>query len=96
MNCLEYIVILLQMAAAITAMEEGLPPNVLAQFPNGIPHLPILLALTDNQVADKWAHRVISKSWRSQQLVKIQAAPNVEADPISRRQLDTYTPSAWH
>lgn len=79
-NCLEHIVVLLQTAAATTAVEEGLPDSVLRKFPNGVPVLPLLLALTDDKTTLSWSTRVTAKSWRGQQLTKTQAALHRRCD----------------
>jgi hypothetical protein len=73
-NCLEFIVLLLQIVACIVYLEApydltllGLP----ADFPSVIP---ILLALTDNMSSKSWIHRVITASPHGQALLQIYAA----------------------
>lgn len=102
-NILEFLVEVVQVAAAITHVEDS---------PAGtIPHIPVLLAFTDNKSAKKWAHKVSSKSEKGQKFVSILAemlrrsdicfhseyipgVENVRADFISRP--DTkLTPQAW-
>ena len=74
-NCLEYLVQLVQHAAAITMLEEGFPPEVMANLPGGdIPPLPILLSRTDSMSSNAWTSKVTSSSWRGQNLVKLQGA----------------------
>ena len=61
-NCLEFLIVVLQLAAAITRLEDqpraSLPPALLAQFPAGFPHIPTLLTWTDNTPSKKWANKV--------------------------------------
>jgi hypothetical protein len=73
-NCLEFIVLLLQIAACIVYLEapydstmSGLPADV-------PPAIPILLALTDNMSSKSWIHRIITASPHGQALIQIYAA----------------------
>jgi hypothetical protein len=73
-NCLEFVIIILQLAAVITLFESSLPPEVLANFPNGVPSIPNHLALTDNMSSKAWANKVCTSSVRGQMLLSIYAA----------------------
>ena len=58
---LEFAVVILQLAAAITIVEESdLLPSVAKKFPAGIPKLAKLLIRTDNSPSQNWAHKVSS------------------------------------
>ena len=76
-NCLEFLVVVLQLAAAITRLEDqpwaSLPPALHAQFPTGFPHIPTLLTWTDNTPSKKWANKVTTASPRGQYLVQVYA-----------------------
>ena len=73
-NCLEFIVILLQIAACIVYLEDP-PLFTPSGFPASIPPIiPILLALTDNISSKSWIHRVITASPHGQALIQIYAA----------------------
>jgi hypothetical protein len=71
-NILEFLVILLQLAAAITRLEA-----CLARSPDFLP-LPVvafaaLLVHTDNIVSEHWAEVVATTSWRAQPLLLVYA-----------------------
>ena len=70
-NCLEFVVIILQFAAFIVRMSTLSHDELRAIFPDGIPLMPILLCMTDNTASKSWANRVTSKSVRGQQLIGI-------------------------
>jgi len=72
---MEFTVVILQLAAVITIMEEHeLQPSIAAKFPTGIPKLAKLLIRTDNSPSQNWAHKVSSRSEKGQQLVHLYAA----------------------
>jgi hypothetical protein len=72
---MEFVVIVIQLAAAITLLEEATLPHQLQQrFPNGIAKLAKLLIRTDNSPSQNWAHKVSAKSERGQQMVHTYAA----------------------
>ena len=74
-NLLEFAVVIIQLAAAITISEETeLVPSVAEKFPNGIPKLAKLLIRTDNSPSQNWEHKVSSRSEQGQQMVHIFAA----------------------
>ena len=72
-NSLEFIVVLLQMAAAIVRLESLSSEQRVHFFPKGFPVQPILMCRTDNTAAKKWANKVTSKSQRGQQLIGVMA-----------------------
>ena len=74
-NIMEFVVVILQLAAVITLLEEQQFYKPLSNlFPNGIPALAKLLIRTDNSPSQNWAHKVSSKSERGQQMVHVYAA----------------------
>ena len=73
-NGLEFIVVILQLAAIITAFELY-PPHILCEiFPKGVPAEPILLAWCDNSTAETWTRKATTKSLQGQNLIKILTA----------------------
>jgi hypothetical protein len=64
-NVLEFITLVVQMAATVTRVEDS--PK------DKFPPLPVLLSLTDNKSAEKWAQKVSASSWRGQKFVSILA-----------------------
>jgi hypothetical protein len=61
-DCLEFAVALIQLAATITRLEEAVPAPLTALFPAGYPHIPVLLCRTDNMSTKSWASKVPSSS----------------------------------
>jgi hypothetical protein len=72
-NSLEFIVVIVQLAAVIVRLETLSRAQAAALFPSGIPAQPILLSFTDNTAAIKWSNKVTSKSLQGQQLIGIVA-----------------------
>jgi hypothetical protein len=74
-NMMEFIIVILQLAATIAIVEEH-PQNtqISKKFYPGIPKLAKLLIRTDNSPSQNWAHKVSSKSENGQQLVRTYAA----------------------
>jgi hypothetical protein len=72
-NSLEFIVMIIQLAAVIVRLETLTEAQRLAFFPSGIPAQPILLSFTDNISAKKWSNKLTSKSLQGQQLISIVA-----------------------
>ena len=71
-NVMEFVVVLLQLAAIITLAEEPeLFMPIRRQFPAGIPALAKLLIRTDNSPSQNWAHKVSAKSEKGQLLVSV-------------------------
>jgi hypothetical protein len=69
-NSLEFIVVILQLAAVIARLEAPLHEQQ-PLFPAGVPAQPILLSLTDNTAAEMWSNKVTSRSPQGQQLIGI-------------------------
>jgi hypothetical protein len=67
-NCLEFTVVLLQLAACIVALESSYATSVCG---NKIPEIPHLLVWTDNTASKSWANRVTSSARRAQPLLGI-------------------------
>ena len=68
-NCLEFIIVILQLAA-FTVRLRTLPPATLQQiYPNGTPAMPVLFCYTDNTSAKCWANRITTKSAKGQRLI---------------------------
>lgn len=73
-NVMEFIVVLLQLAAVVTlAEEQDLYKPLCQAFPSGIPKLAKLLIRTDNSPSQNWAHKVSAKSERGQLFVGVYA-----------------------
>jgi hypothetical protein len=74
-NLMEFVVVIVQLAATITLIEEPtLYMPLSGMFPHGIAKLAKLLIRTDNSPSQNWAHEVSAKSERGQQMVHIYAA----------------------
>ena len=72
---MEFIIVILQLAATITQLEETtMLPQIAQAFPDGIPALAKLLIRTDNSPSQNWAHKVSAKSEKGQHMVRIYAA----------------------
>jgi hypothetical protein len=70
-NCLEFVVVILQFAAVITRLRTMSDAMIAELFPNGIPANLILLVWTDNTAAKKWANKLTSSSLMGQNLLGI-------------------------
>jgi hypothetical protein len=70
-NCLEFVVVILQLAATITWLEITPPAQAAVFFPHGVPFLPVLSTGSDNQVAKGWANKGFTSSPAGQQLLVI-------------------------
>jgi len=73
-NCLEFIVVLLQLAAAIVAFQT-FPTGELLDYlaRHRLPAEPIVLCWCDNTTGEHWTNKVTSKSLKGQNLVRIYA-----------------------
>ena len=70
-NSLEFIVVILQLAAVITRFRT-LPPALASRvFPSGVPSIPVWLGRTDNLVSRAWEVKATSKSSQGQALVAV-------------------------
>ena len=72
-NCLEFAVVILQLAATIVLFQDAAPGALAQHFPNGVPAYPILLSWTDNTASKGWANKVTTRSKRGQYLLGIYA-----------------------
>jgi hypothetical protein len=70
-NSLEFIVVIMQLAAAIVRLQTLSPAQILRLFPSGLPAEPVCLCLTDNTSSMAWANKVTSKSVQGQNLIGI-------------------------
>jgi hypothetical protein len=73
-NCLEFIVLLLQIVACFSYLEDPYDLTLVGLPADSFPAIPILLALTDNISSKSWIHRVVTASPRGQALIQIFAA----------------------
>jgi len=72
-NMMEFVVVILQTAAAVTRLDTMSVTLQRELFPRGIPDDPILRCLTDNISSLAWANRVTSSSRKGQQLISVYA-----------------------
>jgi hypothetical protein len=72
-NSLEFVIVVLQLAAVVTRLRTLSPIQKQAFFPSGLPAHPILLVRSDNTASVAWANKVTSKSLQGQALIAIYA-----------------------
>lgn len=72
-NALEFIVIILQLAAIRTRLETMTPHTTALYFPNGRPDIPVWLGETDNTVSKSWENRATARTSQGQGLVSVYA-----------------------
>ena len=74
-NCLEFVILILQLATAITRLEDKSPTQQTLRdsFPHGIPAIPTILMWTDNTPSKKWANKVSTASPKGQHLIRVYA-----------------------
>jgi hypothetical protein len=72
-NCMEFSVALIQLAAVITRLEAAVPPMLLQAYPNGYPDIPVFLCQTDNVSTKSWANKVSSASPNAHGLIALLA-----------------------
>lgn len=70
-NVLEFVVLLLQLAAAICCLEAPVPPGLHDCWGAELPAFTVFLALTNNMSARKWDRRVSSSGSWAQALVQM-------------------------
>lgn len=70
-NSLEFIVVVLQVAAIIQRFRDLRASNDTNFFPRGIPAKPVALIWTDNTSAKSWGNRLTTKSLQGQGLLEI-------------------------
>ena len=70
-NSLEFIVVLIQLAAHIVALESGYAQSIMH---SDLPEIPLLQVWTDNAASKSWANRVTTSAPAAQPLLGIQSA----------------------
>ena len=70
-NCLEYLVVLLQHAAIIVRLEQATPAQLSRWFPSGRPHLPYWLGDCDNEVSTHWDGDMSARGIPGQNLIGV-------------------------
>ena len=70
-NALEFIVVILQLAAIVVRMESLTPEQAARFFPNGVPRYLVWLGWTDNMVSRSWESRATSSSLQGQALLAV-------------------------
>jgi hypothetical protein len=70
-NMLEFVVVILVLAALITAFQSLTPAELAAWFPNGLPAIPVIRERCDNTSAVSWANKVTTSSPHGQKLLGI-------------------------
>jgi hypothetical protein len=73
-NCLEFAVAILQLAAVITRIEAEVPLELALAYPHGYPTIPVLLCITDNVSTKSWANKVSSASPNAHGLIALLAS----------------------
>jgi hypothetical protein len=73
-NCLEFAVALLQLAAVTTRLQADVPGELKGTFPHGFPDILVLLCRTDNMSTKSWANKVSSTSPHAHGLIALLAA----------------------
>ena len=72
-NFLEFIVVILQLAAVKTRIASASPEELRRFFPGGKPDIPVWYGETDNTVSKSWENRATASSSQPQGLVSIYA-----------------------
>jgi len=74
-NSLEFIIVIIQLAAVITRLDSISSGTASGQlyFPHGVPDIPVWLGKSDNSVSVAWENRATSSSSQGQGLVSIYA-----------------------
>lgn len=70
-NCLEFLLMILQLIANVVRYQSLTPEQAHRFFPSGVPALPVLRCRTDNTSAMAWANRVTAKTPEAQRLVAL-------------------------
>jgi hypothetical protein len=68
-NMLEFLVVILILAATIVAFQDLTPAESVRWFPAGLPEIPVLKAWADNTTAVAWSMKVTSRSHHGQRLL---------------------------
>ena len=72
-NSLEFIVVILQLAAIKTRLGTITLEDILTMFPTGLPAIPVWYGETDNSVSKSWENKATAKTSQGQGLVSIYA-----------------------
>ena len=72
-NALEFIVVILQLAAIRVRLDTMTPAQELLYFPHGRPHIPVWFGETDNTVSCSWENRATARTPQGQGLVGVYA-----------------------
>ena len=70
-NCLEFVIVILQLAAAITWLRDAPATEHGRVFPKGLPPLPILATWSDNLTSVAWGEKHFTSSHAGQHLLAI-------------------------
>jgi hypothetical protein len=70
-NMLEFVIVILVLAALIVAFQTLTPDELAAWFPNGLPAIPVVRERCDNTSAVSWANKVTTSSPQGQKLLGI-------------------------
>jgi len=72
-NCLEFIIVILQLAALRVRLDTMDPEDLARTFPSGIPAIPVWLGETDNMVSKSWENKATARTSQGQGLVSVYA-----------------------
>ena len=72
-NSLEFIVVILQLAAIRTRLDAMAAGEANLYFPAGVPHIPVWFGETDNSVSCSWENRATARTSQGQGLVTVYA-----------------------
>ena len=72
-NALEFVVVILQLAAIRVRLETLTPKEETLYFPSGRPHIPVWYGETDNTVSCAWENRATARTPQGQGLVGVYA-----------------------
>jgi hypothetical protein len=70
-NMLEFVVVILTVAAILVAFQTLTPDERVSWFPNGIPAIPVVRDRCDNTSAVSWANKATTSSYQGQKLLGI-------------------------
>ena len=73
-NSMEFVVVIVKLAAIITWKETASPQEVARAFPHGMPHFLAWLGFTDNTTSLSWANKATSSSPQGQSLLGVWSA----------------------
>ena len=70
-NQLEFLTVILELAASIVAFKELSEEEKAVVFPYGVPEIPVLLTWSDNKSSVSWGNKATTKSIQGQRLLGI-------------------------